>query len=94
MSETDHNYPVELSTKRAFPATKQEMTKSGDLSADAPFTGSDGNVESGCFLQNRRLGKSVRGTRVEVCAQSGYHTSCGWSDHSGCHASSIGQAER
>ena len=44
------------------------MTKSGDLSADAPFTGSDRNVERDRFLQNCGLGKSVRRTRVEVGA--------------------------
>ena len=67
-AKTDPYYPLKLSTKRAFPATKQEMTKSGDLSADAPFTGSDGNVERGRFLQNCRPSKSVRRTRVEVGA--------------------------
>ena len=56
------------------------MTKSGDLSADAPFTGSDRNVERDRFLQNCGLGKSVRRTRVEMCAQSGYHTCWGRSD--------------
>ena len=92
--KTDPHYPLELSTKRAFSATKQEMTKSGYLSADAPFTSSDGNVERGRFLQNGRPSKSVRGTRVKVGAQSGYHTSRTGGDHSGCHARSIGQAEQ